>query len=579
MPTSLRDIPGATTREPLLRERRRVRLRFRRSPAPVLEAPSVLTKPSKRRRPLFEEHRHRLDPVNLMIAILAIGLVVFFVRSVWNATRVDVDVSGVTDGEFLTTEQAEQLTIRVAVDPADRLERAKLTFDGRSILEESDTTTSGFVWRPEEPVSEGEHVVEVTVPRPLLGPSHAEWRFTVDGTPPAIRVPELLDPMPIDEEVAIRGRVEPDARLLVEGHEFGHDGGEFTLEYPFPPAGPIRIDAYDPAGNHTTREVIVPVTRPETRAVHITPAAWDDPGLRAGILALIEAGRIDAVELDLKDEAGKVGHTSQVPLAREVAASQDLYDLADVVDLLHGRGVRVIGRLVAFRDPLLADAAWKQGRHDWVIQQPDGSPHPSYGGFTNFSHPDVRRYNTDLALEAARAGVDEILYDYIRRPEGPLEGMRAPGLKGSAEDSIVEFLAESHPRLRRAGVLQGASVFGIAADRPWAVAQDIPRIALHTDYVSPMAYPSLFVSGEYRVPDPPRQPYEIVKRTLEDFELKMRGTGARLVPWLQAFSLGPQYGAAEVRAQMQAAADLGIDSFLLWNPLARYSAEALEPVA
>ena len=40
------------------------------------------------------------------------------------------------------------------------------------------------------------------------------------------------------------------------------------------------------------------------RAVHVTFDAWADPTLRQGVLDLIDQGRINAVELDLKDECG-----------------------------------------------------------------------------------------------------------------------------------------------------------------------------------------------------------------------------------------------------------------------------------
>ena len=58
----------------------------------------------------------------------------------------------------------------------------------------------------------------------------------------------------------------------------------------------------------------------------------------------------------------------------------------------------------------------------------------------------------------------------------------------------------------------------------------------------------------------------------------MPGAGATR-PWLQDFTLGePRYGAAEVRAQIQATYDVGIDEWILWNPGSRYTEEALEPL-
>jgi hypothetical protein len=117
-------------------------------------------------------------------------------------------------------------------------------------------------------------------------------------------------------------------------------------------------------------------------------------------------------------------------------------------------------------------------------------------------------------------------------------------------------------------------VFGIAADRPDAVGQSVPRIARHVDYVAPMLYPSHWVKGEYGVDDPNRQPYDIVKAALADFQEKVAGTGVRLVPWIQDFSLGHRYGAAEVQAQIRAAHDLGVGDYLVWNAGVRYTADA-----
>src|SRR5690606_35213365 len=53
---------------------------------------------------------------------------------------------------------------------------------------------------------------------------------------------------------------------------------------------------------------------------------------------------------------------------------------------------------------------------------------------------------------------------------------------------------------------------------------------------------------------------------------------AAIRPWLQDFTLGwPRYGAAEVRAQIQATYDAGLSEWVLWNPSSRYTAEALAP--
>jgi hypothetical protein len=294
------------------------------------------------------------------------------------------------------------------------------------------------------------------------------------------------------------------------------------------------------------------------------------------------------VQLDIKDEGGIVGYNSDVELAHEIGAVRQEYVLEDAIELLKGKGMRIIGRIVAFRDGPLARWAQANDRMDYVIQTPDGAPLSNYGGFTNVASADVRRYNIDLAMEAVDRGVDEILWDYVRRPEGDIAGMVFPGLqvpaggddqaeKEAVNDAVVAFLAEAAEPLREACVYQGASLFGVAARNPDAIGQPVPAIARHVDYIAPMLYPSHWVRGEYRVPHPNAQPYDIVSKSLEDFITKAAGSGVAFNLWVQDFSIGIKYGPAEVRAQIDAARDLGVDSWLLWNATVRYTPEAITP--
>jgi hypothetical protein len=299
------------------------------------------------------------------------------------------------------------------------------------------------------------------------------------------------------------------------------------------------------------------------------------------VLQLAREGRIDTVQLDIKDESGEIGYLSQVPLAAEIGATNDVYNPREALDQMHAAGLRVVGRIVAFRDPVLGKASWQSGDRERLVQTPSGTPYSGgYGqySFTNFADPEVRAYNIALAEEAAALGFDEILYDYVRRPDGSVSKLRFPGLTVSPEQSIADFLGETRPAVRRHGALLGASVYGISATRPEQIAQDIRLIAKHADYVSPMIYPSHWGRGEYGVANPEAQPYDITARSLADFVALTKDSATAVIPWLQSFSLRVRYGADEVRAQINAAEANGITSFILWDPNCKYSqAAALEP--
>jgi hypothetical protein len=504
-------------------------------------------------------------------AVVVVGVGAFFL---WHRLSGSVSIDGVDNGAALNRGAVESREIRVKVSGRGT---PRATLNGATFGAPT-RDGSTYVWRLPN-LADGSYHLEVSTGRVLFGTVSSARSFTVDSEAPVLQVPASTPAVAVDQPVTIDGTSEKGATVKADGATVDWTGTTFHLRYPYPPAAPIAVTATDHAGNATTASVIVPVARPNSVGVHVTALAWADPQLHAEVQSLIDSHQVNAIELDLKDESGIVGYDSAVPLAKEIGAVQVSYTLDAAVADLHAHGVRVIGRIVAFRDPVLAKAAWARGNKDWVVQDDRGQPLGAYGGFSNFANADVQAYNLALAEEAARAGVDEILWDYVRRPEGPLSSMVFPGLQGSVADAIGGFLGKGQAMLRPLKVLQGASVFGIAATRPDQVGQDVPTIARHTDYIAPMLYPSHWNKGEYDVADPNRQPHDIVKASLADFVAEVAPTGRTLVPWLQDFDDGVHYGEAEVQAQIAAAQELGVQSWLLWNPDTQYTAAALPALA
>lgn len=508
-----------------------------------------------------------LLPGALALAAVAVGVPVAL------SARPSVTLTGLSDGAVLGKAALTGLSVQISATDTSA-SRLRVALDGRTAT--VTRSGSGVVWAPGS-LSDGPHTLAVRASGAVAGSTTVTRTFRVDTTPPVLRVdrPESV-PSP-RSAVTLTGSADGAAQVTADGRPVPLDADRFVLHLAAPPTG-LTVVARDAAGNTSSTVVTVAVRHPMMRGVHMTGYAWNYAPLRNATLALIRAHKINTVELDIKEEDGFVNYATSVRLAHQAGAVRVLYDPRKVVAELHRMGVRVVGRIVCFRDPKLAPWAWTHGHRDWVVQAPGSAPYASkYGAisFTNLADPQVRAYNIALAVEAAGLGFDDVMYDYVRRPDGPLAGMRFPGLKGSPVQGVTDFVRDSAGPVRAKGAYLGLAVFGVSATRPAEVGQDIPAMARYVDYVAPMVYPSHWAPGEYGVANPNAQPYDIVVRSLKDFSRKVTGTKAQVMPWLQDFSLGVQYGVPQVQAQIKATFDDRLTSFLLWDAGCTYTAAAI----
>ena len=240
----------------------------------------------------------------------------------------------------------------------------------------------------------------------------------------------------------------------------------------------------------------------EIRGVHVTLGLASLSGKLREYAARDHDG-LTAIELDVKDENGEVGFVPRsVPLARQVGAARDYYEARAAAQLVHAQGLYLIGRVVVFEDPMLS-----LGRPELAARRSDGSVWRDAAGlgWTNPYDRRVWKYNVDIAVEAARAGFDEIMFDYVRFPsDGDVEAavFRNPRslAKHDAVPAFLRYASRRHPL----GVRVSAAVFGLSAARDLGIGQLPRRMAPHLDHVYPMTYPSLFGQGELGLADPGR---------------------------------------------------------------------------
>ena len=326
--------------------------------------------------------------------------------------------------------------------------------------------------------------------------------------------------------------------------------------------------------------------RPDAvRGLYVNAWAAGSLARMSELLDLARRTEVNALVIDVKDASGYISHRTEVALAHEIGATDEIRirDLPGLLDRLEQEGVYPIARIVIVRDPILAEF-----RPELAVNDTAGGVWVDGKGLTwlNPYSREVWDYHVALAREVALLGFPEIQYDYVRFPDAPEGDLRRAVFPGADERSrpavIREFLKHARESLADLDVQVTADVFGVTTSfrRDPGIGQVWESFIDAVDVALPMVYPSHYWEGSFGYSSPNSHPYEIVRRAMRDAlgrSAQVEGAG-RTRPWLQDFTLGaPAYTSAEVRAQIQATYDAGIPEWILWNPSSRYTEGALEP--
>ncbi|HHY46369.1 MAG TPA: putative glycoside hydrolase [Firmicutes bacterium] len=313
----------------------------------------------------------------------------------------------------------------------------------------------------------------------------------------------------------------------------------------------------------------------EVKALYSTGWVAGIPGRINRLIQLIDETELNAIVIDVKDDTGLLTYKSGVPLAGKIGASHEkVKDIGALLDTCYEKNIYPIARIVVFKDPVLASR-----RPDLAIKDETGKLWRDRKGiaWADPTKREVWEYNVEVAKEAARLGFKEIQFDYVRFPDEKSYKAISGHSEATRVDTITRFLQYAKQQLAPYKVAVSADVFGLtcSATDDMGIGQKIEEIAGVVDYISPMVYPSHFASGSYGIEDPDAHPYETVKKSLSDGLGRIAGKGALMRPWLQDFSLRRKYGPEDVRIQIKVAHELGIGTWMIWNPSSEFTALAL----
>ena len=312
-------------------------------------------------------------------------------------------------------------------------------------------------------------------------------------------------------------------------------------------------------------------------------AAADKANKFERIIGIAVGSEINAIVINVKDDNGFITYNSNVDIVKSMNASTaiQIKDINNVLKVLKEYDIYTIGRIVTFKDKHFAMAHPEhaiQLKTGGTWLDPNSGKIPWVNPFDKY----VWDYNIAIAKEAALIGFDEIQFDYVRFPDGAKKYnpiTEFPGREGRDKDEAIgDFLKYAGEELKPYSVNIGADVFGLITrtwdDYPEDIGQNWLIIGENVDSICPMIYPSHYSKGWYNLDDPNAYPYLVVKGALEEAQEKNSAMEKPPVirSWIQDFDwAGKKYGPKELRDQVIAAKELGLNEYMVWNPSNNYN--------
>jgi len=393
--------------------------------------------------------------------------------------------------------------------------------------------------------------------------------------------------------------------------------GAFSAFYFFVPATSsvvLRADEIPKVKSHIVAsssvsvlpEIIVThIQTPEAvKAIYMTACVLGTPSFREKLVNIADTTEINSIIIDIKDYSGTISFEAEDPLLKgNNGKGCRATDLKKFIAYLHSKNIYTIARITVFQDPYYT----KLHPELAVLKKSDGTVWKDNKGlsFIDVSAKPYWEYIVALGREAYSMGFDELNFDYVRFPsDGPMKDIDFSWGKGMSKPEALEhFFQYLHDALAPTGAKLSADLFGMTATNndDLNIGQVLERALPYFDYISPMVYPSHYPPNYNGWKNPNDHVYDVVKFSMsraaeravatttpvEHFGGVRVGTSTpaiytkevfnknKLRPWLQDFDYGGNYGSVEVRAQIQATYDSGLNSWFLWDPANRYTKEAL----
>ena len=305
--------------------------------------------------------------------------------------------------------------------------------------------------------------------------------------------------------------------------EFGmsnESGAETTVD------GDTTANPGASTGSVEDAATVKELNRVKVKGIYVSGPMAGTAGMD-NLIALVDRTELNALIIDVKNDDGYLTCELDVPLAEQIGSEKHyIKDLPALVQTCKEKNIYLIARVVAFKDPILAEKM-----PEWSLHNSDGSIFRDKSGlaWVNPYRKEVWEYLASVGEAAIKAGFDEIQYDYVRfSTDSRMKQVDfGDSTKGRTKiEAISGFTLYASERIHAAGGRISADVYGVVIDSEedqQIVGQNYVEMSRSLDAISPMIYPSHYGPYNYQIPVPDAQPYDTVLAAMQASKMVLAG--------------------------------------------------------
>ena len=265
-------------------------------------------------------------------------------------------------------------------------------------------------------------------------------------------------------------------------------------------------------------------------------------------------------------------------------------DIDSFISQCKENNIYLIARVSSFIDEYAGVRNYK----NLALRRKDGKLYKDNSGYywLNPYNEKVQQYLIEIGKGCAKAGFDEVQYDYFRfSADGAMRNVvfDEEETKGRTKIEIITEVAQILSKeLIKENIFVSIDVFGAIMNSykdQYSIGQEYQTLLKFVDYLCPMVYPSHYANQTFGLNVPDLYPYDTVLNALSTSKTVIDKTYDSsfhygiIRPWLQGFTANylaeyKTYDIEDYNAQIKAVEDSGLDEWIFWHPGGIYKWDA-----